>query len=385
MESGEWRVESGEWRVLYALRAPRGSEEFAGANSRLYKKTASLLSLLSPQIYAGKISFLSNSPFILLNNNEHESSVITMPRSKGKDMCEIFGFTPDDLTSECRNYWAREICPFIGTKCTKYNHDKSLIYGVCSVVTSNQETIICPKRLYAESYKTLRDVCADAFGYLPLYLVNEVKTLELVKEKPNEFVVAFGQNSGREIQVGSSRNKLSMDWVLVRVVDGKAFEIAGVEVQSIDITNNYRTIWEAYRNLESNPNISIPVSTHGMNWANVHKRLIPQIIRKGQIYADSKLATKGMYFILPDTVYSRFEDIVGHTTPKALPGKGILSVFTYSLGKSVDRGKIRNLERTRIIRVSLEEFALNFISGGKIPGSSLDEAVEQQVLNLLKN
>jgi hypothetical protein len=308
-----------------------------------------------------------------------------MPRAKSKDMCEIFGFTPDDLTPECRNYWAREICPFIGTQCTKFNHDKSVVYGVCSVLAGNEEIIICPKRLYAESYKTLRDVCADAFGYLPLYLVKEVKTLDLVKETPNEFVVAFGQNSGREIQVGSSRNKLSMDWVLVRVVDGEAVEIAGTEVQSIDITNNYRAIWEAYKNLIDSPNTLIPSSTHGMNWANVHKRLIPQIIRKGQIYADSKLATKGMYFVLPDTVYSRFEDIVGDIALEPEPSNGTLSVFTYSLSKSAGHGKIRNLERKRIIRVSLEEFALNFISGGKIPGSILDDAVKQQVKNLLKS
>lgn len=308
-----------------------------------------------------------------------------MPRSQGKDLCEIFGFAPDDLTPECKNYWTREICPFIGTKCSKFNHDKSVIYGVCSVVTSNEEIIVCPKRLYAESYKTLRDVCADAFGYLPLYLVNEVKTLELVKETPNEFVVAFGQNSGREIQVGSSKNRLSMDWVMVRVVDGEAFEIAGVEVQSIDITNNYRATWETYKNLSLTPNKTIPNSVHGMNWANVHKRLIPQIIRKGQIYADSKLATKGMYFILPDTVYSRFEEIVGDIAPQSAPSRGTLNVFTYSLSKLVKPGKIRNLERTRVIRVSLEEFALNFISGGKIPGSTLDDAVKQQVHNLLKS
>jgi hypothetical protein len=60
-----------------------------------------------------------------------------MPRSQSKDLCEIFGFTPDDLTPECRNYWAREICPFIGTQCTKFNHDKSVIYGVCLYLNHN--------------------------------------------------------------------------------------------------------------------------------------------------------------------------------------------------------------------------------------------------------
>lgn len=224
----------------------------------------------------------------------------------------------------------------------------------------------------------------DAFGYLPLYLVNEVKSLELVKETPNEFVVALGQNSGKEVQVGSNKNKLSMDWVLVRVVDNELVEIAGIEVQSIDITNNYRVTWEAYKHLKSNGDIQIPASKHGMNWANVHKRLIPQIIKKGQIYADSELASKGMYFVVPDTVYQRFEEIIGNTPPLSNPSKGVLSVFTYSLSNPIGSGSIRNIERTRIIRVSLEEFALCFITGGKIPGASLDETIRNHVATLFK-
>ena len=75
-------------------------------------------------------------------------------------------------------------------------------------VSSNEEVIICPKRLYAKSYKTLREVSFDAFGYLPLYLVNEVKSLELVKETPNQFVLALGQSSGKEIQVGQTEINL---------------------------------------------------------------------------------------------------------------------------------------------------------------------------------
>jgi hypothetical protein len=306
-----------------------------------------------------------------------------MPRAQNRDLCEVFGFAPDDLTQTCRNYWSRGICPFIGNKCTKYNHDKSVIYGVCSVVSGNDTVIICPKRLYAESYKTLREVSGDAFGYLPLYLVNEVKAFELIEETPNEFVVAFGQRSGREIQVGSSRNKLSMDWVLVKVVDGEPIEIAGVEVQSIDITNNYRETWKAYETLKVNPKLGIPDSAHGMNWANVHKRLIPQIIRKGRIYSDSKLALKGMYFIVPDVVFSRFENIVGDIKQLDEPGKGVLSVFTYSLGPEVGFGKMKRIYRNRIIRVSLEEFALNFIVGGQGLGSALDQAVKEQIRSLL--
>lgn len=300
-----------------------------------------------------------------------------------QDLCEIFGFSPDDTSKQCDEYWNRELCPFVGTKCSKYNHDKSITYGVCSVISSGEEIIICPKRLYANNYQTLREVSQDAFGYIPLYLVHEAKNMELVKEVPSDFILAFGQNSGKEIQVGSLKNKLSMDWVLVRVLDGEPVELAGVEVQSIDITNNYRDAWESYKLIRNGHDIKIPSSKHGMNWANVHKRLIPQIIRKGQIYMDSKLATKGLYFIVPNAVYNRFESVVNNTAQLDVADSGCLSVFTYSLGDTVDVGSIRSIKRQRVLRVLLEEFALNFISGGQIPGSALDEVIKNQVRSIL--
>lgn len=308
-----------------------------------------------------------------------------MPRAQGKDIAEIFGYSPDDLEPVCRKYWREETCPFVNTKCTKFNHDQSIVYGVCSVSDGDSgEVIICPKRLYANNYQTLREVAYDAFGNLPFYLVNNI--LGNMEKMPEEFILALGQNSGKEIQVGTTGNKLSMDWVLVRVVNKKALEIAGVEVQSIDITNNYRDNWQAYKNLKRKieTEVIIPNSQHGLNWANVHKRLIPQIIRKGQIYSDSELATKGIYFIVPDQVYSRFENILGDITPVETPGNGILSVFTYSLGPSVEQGSMRSIRRNRIIRVSLVEFADNFIKRD-IPGSNLDSAVNSSVEILFKN
>lgn len=308
-----------------------------------------------------------------------------MPRAQGKDISEIFGYSPDDLTTVCRKYWREEICPFVFTNCSKFNHDQSIVYGVCSVSDGDAgEVIICPKRLYANNYQTLREVAYDAFGNLPFYLVKDI--IGNMETMPEEFVLALGQNSGKEIQVGTTGSKLSMDWVLVRVVNKKALEIAGVEVQSIDITNNYRDNWQAYKNHErgKESKVIVPNSLHGLNWANVHKRLIPQIIRKGQIYSDSELATKGIYFIVPNQVYSRFENILGDITPVEIAGNGILSVFTYSLGPNVEHGSIRSIQRNRIIRVSLVEFANNFIKRD-IPGTSLDNAVNSSVDLLLKN
>ncbi|CAH1044724.1 hypothetical protein HPTD01_3202 [Halomonas sp. TD01] len=96
-----------------------------------------------------------------------------------------------------------------------------------------------------------------------------------------------------------------MDWVLAKVKNGKLQQYVGVEVQSIDITGNYRDSWHTYKNLNTSFSGDIPRSEHGLNWANVHKRLIPQLIRKGVVYSNSKLVPSGLYFIVPDIVYKK--------------------------------------------------------------------------------
>jgi hypothetical protein len=66
---------------------------------------------------------------------------------------------------------------------------------------------------------------------------------------------------------------------MARMVAGKLKLIIPCEVQSADTTGNYRANWDAY----SKELDSIPDSEHGMNWANIWKRLIPQLILKGSI------------------------------------------------------------------------------------------------------
>ena len=170
-----------------------------------------------------------------------------------------------------------------------------------------------------------------------------------------------------------------MDWVLAKLENSTLIEYIGIEVQSIDITNNYRDCWYAYKNLTSKTR-TIPASEHGMNWANVHKRLIPQIIRKGVVYSSSEFVRSGLYFILPDIVYRKFEDIIGADIPLvADQGPNVLTIHTYALSEPVPaHGFQRNLVPVRQLRVSLDEFAQRFISGPNLPtGEQLDEAVKR--------
>lgn len=290
-----------------------------------------------------------------------------------KDLIEVFGYAPDDLTPQCRSLWKLSACPFINKQCTKANHDGSVIYGTCSVSSPYGDCVICPNRLYEKNYLALRRIAHEVFGaHLEFFMYEQFIPL---RETEKSCIVALGQNSGKEVKIGTN---LSVDWVLAKIENGDLVEYVGVEVQSIDITGNYRDAWYSYKNLSSLTQ-SISSSEHGMNWANVHKRLIPQIIRKGIIYSRSDLVKHGLYFVVPDIVYCKFEQIIGHDIPLLLEGgKDVLTIHTYELSPVTHYGEQRTLVLKRNIRFSLEEFSQRFISGPDLPsGLQLDAAVKR--------
>jgi hypothetical protein len=295
--------------------------------------------------------------------------------SKKRDLVEVFGYRPDDLTRSVRVLWSIGGCPFTNKTCIKINHDQTITYGTCSVTSPYGNIIICPNRLYVNNYEVLHRVSQDAFGKsIPFLMYNQfIEQRDLNRE----CIVALGKNSGREIQVGRS---LSMDWVLAHISEAKLVEYVGIEVQSIDITGNYRDAWHAYRNFsEGSDRDSLPSSQHGLNWANVHKRLIPQIIRKSVVYSRSNLVKKGLYFILPDIVYQKFEDVIGSDIPLVDKlSRDTITVFTYKLGEPVPHGHQRNLVQVRKLRFDLDEFSNRFITGPNLPsGEALDQVVKR--------
>ncbi|WP_171408730.1 NotI family restriction endonuclease [Pseudomonas aeruginosa] len=302
--------------------------------------------------------------------------MVVRPRN---DIVEIFGYAPDDLSLAARNAWNSRHCVFVNAPCSKTNHDGSEVYGTCSVTSLGRDCIICPNRLYAGNYQILADVALDAFG--PGYQVYSYSDYTKLRQQGvvETCIVALGQKPGKEVKLG---RQLSMDWVLAKVRGRTLLEYVGVEVQSIDITGNYRENWAAYRDLPYGPNAYIPASGHGMNWANVHKRLIPQLIRKGLIYSRSSHVASGLYFLLPEIVYERFERIIGDDIPlinEKSPDN--LTVFTYGLGPEVPKGFVRSLVPVRRLRFSLEEFSSRFVAGENLPGGEeLDAAVRRGLI-----
>ena len=81
---------------------------------------------------------------------------------------------------------------------------------------------------------------------------------------------------------------------------GELVEFTAIEVQTIDTTGNYRTAREMLLHERA-----IVADTVGFNWENVSKRIIPQIIYKGQVLQREELCRTGLYFVCPQPIYDR--------------------------------------------------------------------------------
>lgn len=307
-------------------------------------------------------------------------------RAAGKDIVELFGYRADDLSAPARQVFDNSECPFVGGPCTKRNSEKTVVYGVCSVTNGKQkaegtEVIICPKRLYADSHKTLKNVADSVWGDLPFVIGGTKDDLKSGAMGHLESVVAFGQGSGNEVGVpGEAR--LSMDWVLQRYKreNGElvSVDFIGIEVQSIDITTNYRDCHTAYRKMraKNDPDTYIPNSEHGLNWANVHKRLVPQILQKGNVYKGAGRC-RGFFFVVPDTVFQRFESLLGELPMVPEENQDVLSVHTYSLGENVPDGYIRALELCREVHIPLSSISAAYVNlKSDEEGNQLDEKLK---------
>lgn len=314
-----------------------------------------------------------------------------MPRASGKDLCEIFGYAPDDRSEAARKQWKSQRCPFVDAVCCKHSHPReggeTIIYGACSVVGKGngsndaEEVIICPRRLYQDGLASLKHCVQDALGkQQTTLLADEYTAMKRVNALPDEFSVLLGQLSGKEINVRKAGGaKLSYDWVIACQQGDKVTQIVPCEVQSIDITGNYRAAWDAY----ATESASIPNSGHGMNWANVWKRLIPQLLFKAAVTTTSTLCKKGLYFIVPELVFRKFEEVLGEVPLVDAADNGVISVFTYELGTKVPFGQMRGLAPVRTARMRLTDLQAAFTSGDQLPSGSVLDTKVLEVLQAL--
>ncbi len=221
-----------------------------------------------------------------------------------------------------------------------------MLSGVCAVrqVTPGSPNVICcPNRIYAENYKMLSTIAKKSFGQeRNLY----AGRLAVEKAKAEGGAVAvFGHGWGGELPLPKRQGRGSyyVDWILARLDEnGELVEFTAIEVQTIDTTGSYQNARRAL--IERH---AVEKDTVGLNWENVSKRIIPQIIYKGQVLQREELCRSGLYFVCPKPVYDRVLERLGGkeklpqfpTQPAAIH----FVAYDYLTDIPVEDGKIRPL------------------------------------------
>ena len=225
---------------------------------------------------------------------------------------EIFGYRAEDLSDTALQNISKQVCPFLSSYCTKALGDRSnrTLSGVCAVRQVSErspDVICCPNRIYAENYKMLSTIALKAFG--TEYNLYSGRLAVTKAQKEGGAVAVFGHGWGGELPLPKRKGKGSyyVDWILARLDEtGGLVEFTAIEVQTIDTTGSYQI---ARRALLEHHNIE--KDSVGLNWENVSKRIIPQIIYKGQVLQREELCRSGLYFVCPKPVYNRVLERLG--------------------------------------------------------------------------
>ncbi len=221
---------------------------------------------------------------------------------------EFFGYSHDDDSEAALEAVRKKRCPILSEKCEKSFND-GRVSGVCALKPMTSGPVVCcPIRLYADKYSVLHDVASRAFpGDFPLVPGKEAVASARSNKKP--CIAVFGKRWGGELRLPQKmgRGGYFVDWVLALIdASGSLVEFVAVEVQTIDSTGSYRNGFEALRK-----NRQLVNTTAGLNWENVSKRILPQLIYKGQVLQREALCRKGLFFVCPHPVYERIAGRLG--------------------------------------------------------------------------
>lgn len=282
---------------------------------------------------------------------------------------EWFGHSPGDNSIVARRLREAGQCPFLNAPCTKILKSR-LVAGVCSVrpVTSGP-VICCPNRFYANDYSVLLDVAKDAFG-------PQARICRASSEKQHDGndVVVFGKRWNKEIRIPTKsktrRGSFFVDWVLARVdARGDLTEFVAMELQTMDTTGSYERALQAMKAGSHNPS----PSKAGINWENVNKRILPQLIYKGHVLRQEPLCQKGLYFVCPAPVYGRILERLGGDLPAYPPQPGALTFRWYDLADGVSSGYSLSLLGQGRFTTTVDQIALAFTSPRDLPQAGMYE------------
>jgi hypothetical protein len=192
-------------------------------------------------------------------------------------------------------------------------------------------------------------------------------------------VAVFGKRWGKELRLPQRghRGGYFVDWIMALLdPEGKLREFVAVEIQSIDTTGNYREERESYLKNQRFRG----TSRAGLNWENVSKRILPQLIYKGHVLRREPLCRQGMFFVSPAAVYDRILQRLGGRLLQYARQPGSLTFRWYGLGKMQEHGARRPLEAEGEFTTTIDQIAVAFTSPTNLPPEGVYETAIREEL-----
>lgn len=297
------------------------------------------------------------------------------------NIVEFFGYAPMDRSEAATQARASRFCPYVNRTCSKTlsNGDQS---GACTIkLMRSPPVIICPDRLYAENYKILHDVAQVAFGPGCELVSGNSPGVKSALERSAKTIAVFGKRWGGELRLPtrSSSGSYFVDWILAKLDStGDVESFVAVEVQSIDTTGNYQGERLAY--LAEQPYAGS--STAGLNWENVNKRILPQLIYKGNVLRRESLCTKGLFFVCPKQVYEKIMARLGSALDAYPHQTGALTFMWYDIDATAVDGHTRPLVQSGHLTTTVEQVANAFALPGTLPPINVYADAIQRALGI---
>ncbi|MEP6785110.1 MAG: hypothetical protein ABI898_05130 [Sphingomonadales bacterium] len=283
---------------------------------------------------------------------------------------EFFGYEP--LAPKGREFAAKLECPFTLGACIKPGH------GACSVEQLASGPIICcPNRLYADEYRALIEVGHEVFGAgTELITAVEARARKASGMLVGNEAVLFGKRWGGELPLprppradGGKAGSYYVDWIVAKIdANGELEQFTALEVQTIDTTGSYREQADAYfAGLPFEGKGGRGFSEAGMNWENVNKRILPQLIYKGHVLRREAKCSKGLFFICPQSVYAKIMERLGNHLHSYPIGNGTITFRSYGLGEPDPATGQRPLVFDAQFTTTIDQVATAFTSPMNLP------------------
>lgn len=286
---------------------------------------------------------------------------------------EFFGFDPTDTSARPTEIRTSETCPFVGGRCIKA-FKSGLISGACTVKPETSEpVIVCPNRMYANDYEVLKRVATVSFGE-GIRLCRGIEDLH----RDGKDVHVFGKRWGKELRLPGRRKGggYFVDWILALLnPERRLIEFVAVELQTMDTTGSYE--WQVRTFLGLPP---VPVKPAGINWENVNKRILPQLIYKGHVLRREPLCKKGLFFICPTPVYHRVAERLGGPLQEYHQQPGAITFHWYNVAAAIAPGTSRSLIFEGQATTTVDQVALAFTAPTRLPPARVYEsAIEAEL------